>query len=243
MKRKITNLKDSGEYFQLVSERGRERVVVGRQATVHVVSRDRADSSSHSLQSSETLYPIDAGSTVTCLVHGQELVDSMKPALVHEDRPIVDPCLGRHSSFGSCDHHRQTWEQYHKRWDKILLNASSSDERTYVTGKMTTNAATWRCLRRVSCDAILSQAGAGIACWCVSCRHSFRHWWNVRSFLDLDRLNDGQRSIAAARSCEPWRCRIPWAKQVLEYATQAPSISTSPHTFSFTHPKNVPTAV
>ena len=88
--------------------------MVGRE-TAFVVSRDTAESlpmtsSLHFLQSSETTHPIDTGSTVTLLVYGQELVDSLKPALVHEDRPIADSCLIRHSSFGSCDHDRPTRE-------------------------------------------------------------------------------------------------------------------------------------
>ena len=31
----------------------------------------------------------------------------------------------------------------------------------------------------------------------------FKHRWNLGNFLDPKRLNDGQRSITAARSCEP----------------------------------------
>ena len=104
-------------------------------------------SSLHFLQSSETAQPIDAGLVqshaaesqsvgcsleqlqgnripvfilqISCLECGQELVDPLKPALIHENRPIADSCLGRHSSFGSCDHDRPTWEKWHKRWDKI----------------------------------------------------------------------------------------------------------------------------
>ena len=81
-------------------------MVVGRQATALVVSCDTAETSPlaqflNLLQSSETPHPIDAGSTVTCLVHGQELADPLKPALVHEDRPIADSCLGGYSSSGS----------------------------------------------------------------------------------------------------------------------------------------------
>ena len=70
------------ECFQLVSERARERLVVGRQTTAFVVSCDTAErfpvasslhvlqSSLHFLQSSETAHPIDAGSTAARLVHG-----------------------------------------------------------------------------------------------------------------------------------------------------------------------------
>ena len=43
----------------------------------------------HILQSSETSYLIKAGCTVTHLVHGQELVDSLKLVLVHEERPFA----------------------------------------------------------------------------------------------------------------------------------------------------------
>ena len=67
------------------------------------------------------MYPIDAGSTVACLVHGHELVDPLESVVVHEDRSIAGPYLGRHSSFGSCDHDRPSWEKQHKRLDKILL--------------------------------------------------------------------------------------------------------------------------
>ena len=53
-----------------------ERVVVGRQATALVVPCDIAESSPltsflNFLHVSETAHPTDAGSTVTCLVHGQ----------------------------------------------------------------------------------------------------------------------------------------------------------------------------
>ena len=34
----------------------------------------------------------------------KDYVDSIKPALFHEDRPMVDLHLGGHSSFGNCDH-------------------------------------------------------------------------------------------------------------------------------------------
>ena len=54
---------------------------------------------------------------ISCLECGQELVDPL-PALVHEDRPIAESCLGRHSSFGSCDHNRPSWE----RWHTIFLS-------------------------------------------------------------------------------------------------------------------------
>ena len=80
----------SRECFRLVSEREKEIVVVGRQATAHIVSCDSAESYLHFLHSSDTSCPIDAGPTVMCLVHGQELVDSLKPALLHGDL-----CLGR----------------------------------------------------------------------------------------------------------------------------------------------------
>ena len=43
----------------------------------------------------------------------------------------------------------------------------------------------------------------------VCCRHPFRHKWNLGSFLDAFRLNDGQRSITAARSCKPCLCLNP----------------------------------
>ena len=103
------------ECFQLVSERAWEKAVVGRQAIAHVVSCDTAESSPltsswHLFQSSDTSYPIDADSSLTS-VHGQEVVDPLKPAQVREERSIADPCLGRHSSFGSCEHDRPTWEK------------------------------------------------------------------------------------------------------------------------------------
>ena len=34
--------------------------------------------------------------------------------------------------------------------------------------------------------------------------HAFKHRRNLGRFLEPKRLNDGQRSITAARSCEPW---------------------------------------
>ena len=55
----------------------RSGLAVARQAAAHVVSCDTAESSS-----------------LTSLIHGQELADSLKPQLVHDDRPIADPCLG-----------------------------------------------------------------------------------------------------------------------------------------------------
>ena len=78
------------------------RVAVGRQTSDFVVSKETAESSPltsslHFLQSSETAHPIDAGSTVTCLVH--------------EDRPVADLGLGRHSSFGNYDHDPPSWEK------------------------------------------------------------------------------------------------------------------------------------
>ena len=102
------------ECFQAISE-----VAVGRQATAVVVSCNTARSFSPTsflnfLHSSEAAHPIDVGSTVTCLVHGQELVDSLKPALVHEDRFFAVLCFGGHSSCGRCDHDRSTWEKQHK---------------------------------------------------------------------------------------------------------------------------------
>ena len=155
------------ECFQLVSERARERVAVGRRAAAFVVSCDTAErspltSSLHFLQSSETAHPTDESQSVAsrlehfcccraiespdcllrilCLECGQELADPLKPALVHEDRPIADSCLGRHSSFGNCDHDRTTWETWHKQWEQ-----DRSDERVYVTSKMGMNAATTGC--------------------------------------------------------------------------------------------------
>ena len=112
-------------------------VVVGRQATLHVVVCDTAENFSlisflHHLQKFETSHSIDAGHTVTCLVHGHELVDSLKPALVHDDRPIADPCLDRHSSLGNCDHDRPPGEKWHKRRDQTLFNQCQKFRRTQV---------------------------------------------------------------------------------------------------------------
>ena len=39
----------------------------------------------------------------------QRLVEQSRQALVHEDRPIADSCLGEHSRFVSCDQDRLTW--------------------------------------------------------------------------------------------------------------------------------------
>ena len=88
------------ECLQLVSEWARERVAVARQTTAFVVSSETGEgppltSSLHFLQCSENAHPIDASSTLTRLVHGQERADS----LVHENRPIADaglvnPCSG-----------------------------------------------------------------------------------------------------------------------------------------------------
>ena len=125
---------------------GREREGDGRHATA--VPCDTATSFSltsffHLLQSFETLYPIDAGSTVACLLHGQER-DSLKPPLVHhEEGFLADLCLGRHSSCASSDDDRPTWEKRHKRWTRcFFLNARNSDGRMYVTSKMRMNDAT-----------------------------------------------------------------------------------------------------
>ena len=144
-----------GECFQLVSERTRERewqTAARRLHLSYLVTLQK--SYSHFLQSSEILYPIDAGSTVTRLVHsqsvgcslehfccckvieipdlllwiscGQELVDPLTPALVREDRPIADSCYSGSSSFGSCDTDRPTREKWHKRWGKIIFFLSLS---------------------------------------------------------------------------------------------------------------------
>ena len=111
------------ECLQLVSEWARERVVLARQTTAFFESSETGagpplTSSLHFLQRSENAHPTDAGSTLTRLVHGQERVDS----LVHENRPIADSSFGRHSSLGSCDHDRPTWEKCRKRWDKIFFS-------------------------------------------------------------------------------------------------------------------------
>ena len=63
------------ECFQLVSERERERVVVDGKTIAFVVSCDIAErfplsSFLHFLQSAEIAHPVDAGPTVTRLVHG-----------------------------------------------------------------------------------------------------------------------------------------------------------------------------
>ena len=93
---------------------------VGSKANLHVVFNGSVESPSlvsvlRFLESSETSHSIDAGHTVTCLVHDQDLVDSLKPALVHDDRPIADSCLGRHSSLGNCDHGRLVGGKWHKQ--------------------------------------------------------------------------------------------------------------------------------
>ena len=59
---------------------------------------------------------------ISCLEYGQEFVDPLKLALINKDRPVADSSFGRHSSFGSCDHDRPTWEKWHKRRDKILFS-------------------------------------------------------------------------------------------------------------------------
>ena len=59
---------------------------------------------------------------ISTLQPGQELVDPLKTALVHEDQPIADSCLGRHSSFECSGHDRPTREKWHQRWDTILLS-------------------------------------------------------------------------------------------------------------------------
>ena len=84
---------------QLVSEWVRQRVAVGRQTTAVVESCDTPErlqliTSLHFLRGSDTAHLIDAGSTVARLVHSQELLDPLKLALVHENRPIAELCLG-----------------------------------------------------------------------------------------------------------------------------------------------------
>ena len=61
---------------------------------------------------------------ISCVECGQELVDPLKPALDHEDRPDADSCLGRHSNFGRCDYGRQTFGEVALPWDKILRELS-----------------------------------------------------------------------------------------------------------------------
>ena len=129
---------------------------------------------------------------ILTLQPGQELVDPLKPTLVHEDRPIADPCLGRHSSFESCDHDKPTREKSNPWWDKIIfLNVQSSDGRTYVSREVSK----MRMDEKVSCAAMPSSTGAGIARReraSVSCRHPFKHRWNLGSSFDWKLLNDGQ---------------------------------------------------
>ena len=112
------------ECLQPASERARERVVP-------------PTSFLHILQCAENSHPIDAGSTVTCLVHGQGLVDSLKPALVPKTDPPKTPVFGGHSSCGSCDHDRRGGT------NSFYLHARSSNGRVYVTSKRTSNAAIW----------------------------------------------------------------------------------------------------
>ena len=49
-----------------------------------------------------------------------ELVDPLRPAMVHEHPPIADSRLGRYSRFVRCDHDRPTWEKRQKRWYNLL---------------------------------------------------------------------------------------------------------------------------
>ena len=60
-------------------------MVVGQKTTAYVVSCKTAESCS--------LEPDRCWSTVTCLVHGQELADTMKPGLENRSAPSQTPVL------------------------------------------------------------------------------------------------------------------------------------------------------
>ena len=135
------------ECFHLVWEWAREREwSIGRKTTAFVVSFDTGErhpltSSLHFLQSSETAHPIEAGSTVTRLVHGKSVgcrlehfcscrvieipelflrslcLESEQELVDPSKQALVhedrpiDPCLSGHSSFGSCDYDRPKREK------------------------------------------------------------------------------------------------------------------------------------
>ena len=76
----------SRKYFQLVSEREGEWVVVGPQTTTFVVSFDTTESFSlvsflNFLHSSASARPIDADSSVTCLTYG-DIAECQKVFLI-----------------------------------------------------------------------------------------------------------------------------------------------------------------
>ena len=66
------------------------------------------------------------------------------------------------------------------------------------------------------------------------------------SWLDPKRLNDGQRAITAAGSCEPWCCWKPRTKQSFGYAIRASLTLTFPTRWNacfFTFLRNLPGTV
>ena len=57
------------------------------------------------LQSAENPHPSDAGSSVMCWVHGEEIVESSMPALVHEGRRLLSVDTAVPEPSITTDHH------------------------------------------------------------------------------------------------------------------------------------------
>ena len=79
---------------------------------------------------------------ISCLECGQELVDPLTPALVHEDRPIADVLVDTPVSEAeiTTDQHGRSDTSGGTR--SFFLNVRSSDGRMYDTHKMMIDTAT-----------------------------------------------------------------------------------------------------
>ena len=81
---------------------------------------------------------------ISCLESGQELVDPVKPTLVHKDRSIADSCLGRYPVSEA-----ETTTDQHGRSDtsggtrSSFLNVRGFDGRVHVTRKRMMDTATY----------------------------------------------------------------------------------------------------
>ena len=177
------------------------------------------------LKSPETSYPIDAGSTVMCLSHGQVLADSLKPKLVHE----AGRCLGRHSSVTR----------------PIFLNDRSSDGRKYYACKKRTIGRGERC-----CTFFLGwrrHCSSGVR-KCKSSKTPVQTSVKIRLFfLNPKRVNDSQRSITAARGCESCMVVLNFQDKthvrVGDWGTVDLTFSTKGKRRSYAPLRNVPSAV
>ena len=70
----------------------------------HVVESQSVGCSLEESRCDRVIETPDFPHQISTLQLGQELVDPLKPALVHEDRPLTHFCFGGYSNFGNCNH-------------------------------------------------------------------------------------------------------------------------------------------